>query len=154
MFKKSTTNQALFEALPKAISAGQRLKDLVNNNIPLAEYPATRPILALQMILDKLDEQKQFEENYLQKRKIILQGHQGAVTSVKFRPGRDILASAGIDGKIIIWNFEGEKITEWQTEQKSVNSLIFHPNGQYLATAGSDGTVKNLEFIRGKNYMY
>ncbi|WP_240038851.1 MULTISPECIES: AAA-like domain-containing protein [Okeania] len=153
MFKKSTTNQALLEALPKAISAGQRLKDLVNNNIPLAEYPATRPILALQMILDKLDEQKQFEDSFLQKRKIILQGHQGAVTSVKFRPNQDILASAGVDGKVIIWNFEGEKITEWQTEQKSVNSLIFHPNGEYLATAGSDGTVKIWNLLGKKLYV-
>ncbi|MGK7920330.1 MAG: AAA-like domain-containing protein [Trichodesmium sp.] len=142
MFKKSATNQALLEALPKAISVGQRLKSLVNNNTPLAEYPATRPILALQMILDKLDEQEQFENTLLQNRKIILQGHQGAVTTVKFSPNQEILASAGVDGKVIIWNLAGKKITEWQTEQKLVNSLIFHPDGKYLATSGSNGTVK------------
>ncbi len=140
--KQSATNQALLEALPKAISAGKRLKFLVNNNTPLAEYPATRPILALQMILDKLDEQEQFEDSILQKRKIILQGHQGAVTSVKFSPNQEFLASAGVDGKVIIWNLSGKKITEWQTEQKSVNSIIFHPADKYLATAGSNGTVK------------
>ncbi len=140
--EKSATNQALLEALPKAISAGKKLKSLVNNNTSLAEYPATRPILALQMILDKLDEQEEFKDSVLQKRKIILQGHQGAVTSVKFSPNQKFLASAGVDGKIIIWNLSGKKITEWQTEQKSVNSLIFHPDGKYLATAGSNGTVK------------
>ncbi|OZH55245.1 WD40 repeat-containing protein [Hydrocoleum sp. CS-953] len=140
--KQSATNQELLEALPKAISAGQRLKSLVNKNTPLAEYPATRPILALQMILDKLDEQKQFQDSILQKRKIILQGHQGAVTSIKFSPNQEFLASAGVDGKVIIWNLEGKKITEWQTEQKSVNSLIFHPDGKYLATAGIDIPVQ------------
>ena len=140
--KKSATNQELLEALPKAISAGQRLKSLVNNNTLLAEYPATRPILALQMILDKLDKEEQFKDSFLQKRKIILQGHQGAVTSVKFSPNQELLASAGVDGKVIIWNLEGKKIIEWQTEQESINSLIFYPDSKYLATAGSNGTVK------------
>ena len=150
MFKKSATNQALMEALPKAISAGERLKSLVNNNTPLAEYPATRPILALQMILDKLDEQEDFQDSSLEKRKVILSGHQGAVTSVKFSPNQEILASTGVDGKVIIWNLEGKKIREWLTEQKSVNSIIFHPDGKYLATAGSNGTVK-IWNILGKN---
>ncbi|MCL2926991.1 MAG: AAA-like domain-containing protein [Trichodesmium sp. MAG_R01] len=146
--EKSATNQELLEALPKAISAGKRLKSLVNNNTPLAEYPGTRPILALQMILDKLDEQEQFQDSILQKRKIVLQGHNGAVTSVKFSPNQEFLASAGVDGKVIIWNLEGKKITEWETEQKSINSLIFHPDNKYLATAGSNGTVKIWSLLK------
>ena len=152
--KKSATNQELLEALPKAISAGQKLKFLVNNNTPLGEYPATRPILALQMILDKLDGQEQFKDSVLQKRKVILKGHQGAVTNVKFSPNQEFLATAGVDGKVIIWSLEGKKITEWQAEQKSINSLIFHPDSKYLATAGSNGTVKIwslLEKTFGKN---
>ncbi|MEB3339750.1 AAA-like domain-containing protein [Okeania sp.] len=152
--KKSATNQELLEALPKAISSGEKLKSLVNKNTPLVKYPATRPILALQTILDKLDEQEQFEDSLLLKRKIILLGHQGAVTSVKFSPNQEFLASTGIDGKVIIWNLSGKKMTEWQTKQKSVNSLIFHPDGKYLATAGSNGTVKIwslLEETLGKN---
>ncbi|MGB3508982.1 MAG: AAA-like domain-containing protein [Microcoleaceae cyanobacterium] len=153
LFKKSATNQALLEALPKAISAGQRLKSLVNQNTPLAEYPATRPILALQMILDKLDEQEQFQDNLLQKRKVILSGHQGAVTSVKFSPDEKILASVGVDEKVIIWNLEGEKIREWQTQQKSVNSIIFHPDGKYLATAGSNGSVKIWNLLGENLYV-
>ncbi|MDJ0553472.1 MAG: AAA-like domain-containing protein [Microcoleaceae cyanobacterium MO_207.B10] len=152
LFKKSAT-QSLLEALPKAVSAGKKLKSLVNNNTPLAEYPATRPILALQMILDKLDEQEQFQNNLLQKRKLILSGHQGAVTSVKFSPNQQVLASAGVDGKVVIWNLEGKKIREWQTEQKSVNSIVFHPDGKYVVTAGSNGTVKIWNLLGEKLYV-
>lgn len=142
MFETSETDRALFEALPQAISAGKKLQELVNNQTPLAEYPATRPLLALQTILDKLGEQEQFQDSLLEGRKIILSGHQDAVTSVDFSPDGQFLASAGVGDRIIIWNLAGEKVKEWNAEQESINKIIFGDDSKYFVTSGRDGKLK------------
>jgi WD40 repeat protein len=140
MFKNAENERALLEALPQAISAGKKLQELVNKETPLAEYPATRPLLALQTILDKLQEQPQFQNALLQQRIVTLTGHQDAVTSVDFSPDGQLLASAGVGDRLIIWSTSGDKIQEWQA--KSINSIIFTPDSNYLITSGTDGTLK------------
>ena len=142
MFKNADNEQALLEALPQAISAGKKLQDLVDNETPLGEYPATRPLLALQTILDKLEEEPQFNNSLQQQRIITLTGHQDAVTSIDFSPDGQVLASAGVGDRLIIWSLSGEKILEWLTNQDAINSIIFSPDGNYLITSGSDGTLK------------
>ncbi len=142
MFKNPENERALLEALPQAMSAGKKLQELVNNETPLAEYPATRPLLALQTILDKLQEQPQFKNALLRQRILTLTGHQDAVTSVDFSPDGQLLGSAGVGDRLIIWSTSGDKIQEWQANQKSINSIIFSPDSNYLITSGSDGTLK------------
>lgn len=142
MFKNAENERALLEALPQAISAAKKLQSLVNNETTLAEYPATRPLLALQTILDKLEEQPQFKNALLRQRSLTLTGHQGAVTSVDFSPDGQLLASAGEGDRLIIWSTSGDKIREWQANQKSINSIIFSPDSNYLITSGRDGTLK------------
>lgn len=140
--EKSENSQGLLEALPRAISAGQRLKSLVKNDLPLQQYPATRPLLALQVILDKLDTQPQFNGDSHQLRKIAFPAHLGAVTSISFSPDGQFLATAGVDDFVKLWNRSGQKIKQWKASQESVNSISFSPDGKYLATAGRNGTVK------------
>lgn len=142
MFKNADNEQALLEALPQAISAGKKLQDLVDNETPLAEYPATRPLLALQTILDKLEEQPQFKNTLLQQRMVTLTGHQDAVTSLDFSPDGQLLASAGVGDRLIIWSNSGDKILEWQAGGDSINSMIFSPDSNYLITSGNDGNLK------------
>ncbi|MBE9183806.1 AAA-like domain-containing protein [Microcoleus sp. LEGE 07076] len=148
--QKTENSQALSEALLRAIASGEKLKILVKNKQHLEQYPATRPLLALQIILDKINNKQQIKISLLPHRKINWKAHAGAVTSVNFSPDRQILATAGVDSTVRIWNFSGQKIAEWKTFQKSVNMVSFSPDGKFLATAGQDKTVK-LWKLSGKN---
>ena len=149
--QKTENSEALSEALLRAIASGKKLKTLVENQHKLEEYPATRPLLALQIILDKISETQPIKASSLPQTQINWQAHKGAVTSVSFSPNRQILATAGIDDRVRIWNFSGEKIAEWKALQQSVNMVNFSPNGKFLATAGRDSTVK-LWDLSGKNF--
>ncbi len=141
--QKTENSQALSEALLRAIASGKRLKILVKDQPHLELYPATRPLLALQVILDKVSSEKQqIEKSPLLPRKITWQAHNGAVTTVGFSPERTILATAGVDDRVRIWNLSGKKIAEWKALQQSVNMLSFSSDGKILATAGKDGKVK------------
>ena len=148
--QKTENSEALSEALLRAIASGKKLKTLVENKHKLEEYPATRPLLALQIILDKISETQQIKASSLSQSQIIWQAHKGAVTSVSFSPNRQFLATAGIDDQVRIWNFSGQKIAEWKALQQSVNMVNFSPNGNFLATAGRNSTVK-LWNLSGKN---
>ncbi|MEG4208514.1 AAA-like domain-containing protein [Microcoleus sp. S13_B4] len=148
--QKTENTEALSEALLRAIASGKKLKALVENKHKLEEYPATRPLLALQIILDKISETQQIKTSLFPQRKIKWPAHKGAVTSVSFSPQRQILATAGIDDRVRIWNFSGKKIVEWKALQQSVNMVSFSPNGNFLATAGRDSTVK-IWNLSGKN---
>ncbi|MEG4520176.1 MULTISPECIES: AAA-like domain-containing protein [unclassified Microcoleus] len=148
--QKTENSEALSEALLRAIASGKKLKTLVENKHQLEQYPATRPLLALQIILDKISEKQQIKASPLPQKKISWQAHKGAVTSVTFSPNRQVIATAGIDDKIRIWNFSGQKIAEWKALQQSVTMVNFSPNGNFLATAGRDSTVK-IWNLSGKN---
>jgi WD40 repeat protein len=148
--QKTENSEALSEALLRAIASGKKLKTLVRNQHKLEQYPATRPLLALQVILDKISETQEIKASLIPQTQINWQGHKGAVTSVNFSPTKQILATAGIDDRVRIWNFSGQKIAEWKALQQSVNMVNFSPNGKFLATAGRDSTVK-IWNLSGKN---
>ncbi|AFZ06729.1 WD40 repeat-containing protein [Oscillatoria nigro-viridis PCC 7112] len=148
--QKTENSEALSEALLRAIASGKKLKTLVRNQHNLEQYPATRPLLALQIILDKISETHEIKASLIPQIKINWQGHKGAVTSINFSPTRQILATAGIDDRVRIWNLSGQKIAEWKALQQSVNMVNFSPNGKFLATAGRDSTVK-IWNLSGKN---
>ncbi|MEG4488154.1 AAA-like domain-containing protein [Microcoleus sp. D2_18a_B4] len=148
--QKTENSEALSEALLRAIASGKKLKTLVKNQHKLEQYPATRPLLALQIILDNISEKQETKASSIPPTKINWPAHKGAVTSVSFSPNRQILATAGIDDRVRIWNFSGQKIAEWKALQQSVNMVNFSPNGKFLATAGRDSTVK-IWNLSGKN---
>jgi WD40 repeat protein len=148
--QKTENSEALSEALLRAIASGKKLKTLVENKHKLEQYPATRPLLALQIILDKISETQPISTSSIPKKQINWPAHKGAVTSVNFSPNRQILATVGIDDEVRIWNFSGQKIAEWKALQQSVNMVNFSPNGKILATAGRDSTVK-LWNLSGEN---
>ncbi|XZN93019.1 MAG: AAA-like domain-containing protein [Microcoleus sp.] len=153
--QKTENSQALSEALLRAIASGKALKNLIKNQPHLELYPATRPLLALQVILDKLSSNKQqLQQSSLPLRKMNWKAHKGAITSVAFSPDRQIIATAGVDDSVRIWSLSGQKISEWKALQKSINVLSFSPDGKTLATAGKDSTVKLWDLSGKKIYKF
>jgi WD40 repeat protein/serine/threonine protein kinase len=68
--------------------------------------------------------------------------HISGITSVAFAPLGDYLASAGQDGRVILWDAQGNLILSLKGHAGGVMSLSFSSDGKRLATASKDGTVK------------
>jgi len=73
-----------------------------------------------------------------------LKGHLGWVMSVAWSPGGSILASAGDDGTIRLWNANtGKQIGDPLTgNNKPVYSVAWHPKRLRLASGGMDKTIR------------
>lgn len=72
-----------------------------------------------------------------------LAGHSSLVTSLAWSADGKLLASAGRDRTIILWEGEtGKKVRTLTGHGNSITDLAWSPNGSQLASAGSlDGTV-------------
>ncbi len=67
---------------------------------------------------------------------------QPSVNSMSFSPNGELLATAGFDGTVRIWNLSGQELSEFNTAQSAINSMSFHPNGSEIAIVGFDGKVR------------
>ena len=90
--------------------------------------------------------------------------HGGSVQTVKFSPiDNSLLASAGDDNTIKIWNLQNNTIrTTLRGHNGVINSVAFSPDGQLLASGGDDWScrlwnvatgsqIATLEHIIGRN---
>ena len=68
--------------------------------------------------------------------------HSSSVNSVSFSQNGQTIASGGSDGKIKLWDQNGNLLTIFQGHTDSVNSVSFSPDGQTLASASADNTIK------------
>jgi WD40 repeat protein len=118
------------EALLLAMKAGQQLKELVKDGRPLEKYPATSPILALQIILDNIREQNK------------LQGHKGYVYNASFSPNGENIATVSWDKTTRVWNSSGKQLAILKGHQLKVNDASFNYDGQRIVTASDDGTAR------------
>ena len=74
--------------------------------------------------------------------------HQGPVLSVAACGG--LFASAGADGKVIVWNLADEKAVQTLDAGTTVRALAATADGKTLAGAGDDGAVHLWEPAAGK----
>ncbi|MBN1159567.1 MAG: hypothetical protein JXA61_09315 [Bacteroidales bacterium] len=73
-----------------------------------------------------------------------LQGHEGIVYSVVFRPGSNVCYSTGGDGKIVQWDLDGN-IRSYRTliDNNFMNrTLAISPDGRWLANAATSSDIQ------------
>lgn len=82
----------------------------------------------------------------------VLGAHEGPVTGIALLPGNgDItLVSAGLDGKLRIWNVPGLRPTLAQSAGAPAIALAVSPDGRTIATAGDDRRIRLWNTTDGK----
>ena len=69
--------------------------------------------------------------------------HQGTVTALAFHPQGTLLASAGVDRSVRLWNpSTGTPLFSLDGHNDIVLTLAFSPDGKLLASAGYDRTIR------------
>ncbi|MEO9533707.1 MAG: caspase family protein [Crocinitomicaceae bacterium] len=77
-------------------------------------------------------------------------GHSAPISEVEFSPFDDFVASAGLDHKIVLWDFfSGKQYKVLLGHHEQVTAINFHPDNQYLLSASTDSTVKVWDYLKG-----
>ena len=83
-----------------------------------------------------------------------LQGHEKEVKSAAFSPDGKIIASAGGDNSVRLWDATtGMSVGEPMMHDSPVISVAFSPDGKIIASAGTDKTVQLRDAKTGKSIV-
>jgi len=83
-----------------------------------------------------------------------IHGHRGWLLSAAFSPDQEILATAGIDSRILLWDADtGNLRQELVGQTQAVGGLAFTPDGKTFASASGDGTVRLWHVATGRELM-
>jgi WD40 repeat protein len=155
------------KALQSAIAAGENLKQLVKNRNSPADYPTVSPLLALQTILDNINDKGVLPayKNRIevvvanQDREILTIGDNGIVkvwgkkksavispelsgaVSVNFSSDGQTIAKVTKNSQIELWNKSKKLLRIINRDRSSIASITFSPQNSYLAFANSEGLV-------------
>lgn len=78
--------------------------------------------------------------------------HDGRVRALCFSPDGRLLASAGQDRKVVVWNMQKSAVDRvLQGHEERVTGAAFSPNGQIIATSGEDNHVFIWDLRRSAN---
>jgi WD40 repeat protein len=124
-----------FDALLKAVSAGQKVKAL-DPSIWERDKANTQMLVTanLSRFVYGVQEKNRF-------------AHSSIVLSVAFSPDGKTIATGSFDNTVKLWNLEGKELQTFKGHSNSVLSVAFSPDGKTIASGSKDNTVKlwNLE---------
>jgi len=81
------------------------------------------------------------------------QGHSMSMVSVSYSPDGSLLATAGEDAKIKLWNTQsGFCFVTFSEHESSVTGLVFTPSGKVVLSSSLDGTVRAFDMARYRNF--
>lgn len=83
---------------------------------------------------------------------MLLTGHGGEVYTGKFHPEGSLLASAGFDRQIYLWNVYGEcdNVSVMAGHTGAIVQLCFNPDGDTIFTASTDKTIGVWDTMTGE----
>ncbi len=79
----------------------------------------------------------------------VLQGHPGPVTALAW-PGGHVLASAGVEPQVLLWEMPGDKLLHTLTTGSKVRALAMSPDGKLVAAGSEDGGGQLWDVATGK----
>ena len=81
-------------------------------------------------------------------------GYLASVRAVAFSPGRRLIATAGNDGAVRLWDVAGgREVRCLQGHTNRAKSVAFSPDGRRIASAGEDGTVRLWDIAGGTEVL-
>lgn len=66
----------------------------------------------------------------------------------------DLIATAGSDSTVKLWNIDGQLIKTFMGHTGKVNEVNFAPNGKQLVSASSDSTIRVWDIEKGEIFKY
>merc|ERR1719323_2867628 len=83
---------------------------------------------------------------------MLLSGHSGEVYCAKFHPQGNLLASAGFERQVFLWNVYGDcdNINVMSGHTGAIVQLTFNQSGDTLYTASVDKTVGMFDSVTGQ----
>lgn len=81
---------------------------------------------------------------------VVLGRHRAGVTSVQFSPDGTMLASADLDGRVILWRTGAWIPLRTLNHRSEVYAVAFSPDGKILASTGGDRKVILWNTVTGK----
>jgi len=127
-----------FEALKKVTKAGENFLKIKNELLP-KDCHVPQLQTTLQMILDNIREQNQF------------QAHDKQIWSVSFSPDGKYLVTGSEDGTARLWDLQGKLLQEFK-DDSGCNwfwNVSFSPDGKYLASGSQDDHTVRLWDLDG-----